>query len=145
MHACRLATALSIMCVVLCSGCRTVKEATLLGTYRLETPCTSASLTLNSDHTFEQNVRTSSGESSQLKGKWKLGHRSANAGFISHVIAPVSKPVQFEPFLDIVENGHAKQVSGAFFVAESLGRVIRLGPLVISCPNSASEVDYTKY
>lgn len=135
---------LTLMCVGLCSGCRTVKDSTLVGTYRVETPCTSASLTLNSNHTFEQSVRTTSGETKQIKGTWRLGERSGNAGFISRVITPVSKPVEFEPFLDLVKGGHSQEVKGAMFVAETSGPVIRMGPLVVSCPDSSYKVDYIK-
>lgn len=124
-------------------GCRTVNESTVAGTYRLRTPCVTATVVLNRDHTFSQSVQTSSGQTKQLKGEWRLTGAD-NKGIIGHLIAPFSKFVDLEPFLDLSHDARGEVVPGMSPTAETLGLSVSIGPIMVQCSNSEYKADYNK-
>ena len=128
------------------SGCRRVTEPNLVGTYRLETPCVTVSLILNQDHSFVQSARTSSGETKKITGKWSLSNRrnEKDGSNADRLIAPISQPLEFDSFLDLVHDNHGEQLGGGSFLAESVGATIRFGPVIVHCSDSEYKVDYVR-
>ena len=117
-------------------GCRTISESNLIGVYQAESPCVTASLALNKDHSFEQSLRTRSGETKRVMGKWKL--MEGNSSF-------AGKQVSFSPsFLDMVHDSQGVQVGGATLAAEGIGFAVHSGPIIVACPETSYKIDYVK-
>lgn len=116
--------------LLVCLGCNTVNESRLVGTYRADGLCVAITLTVNPDHSFVQSAETRTGEKNRLTGKWSVDKKD--------------KTVTFEPFLDFLNDTQGKQVGGASFPPETTGLGIKMGPVIVRCPDSDHEVDYLK-
>jgi hypothetical protein len=121
-----LVSALALVCL----GCSTVNESRLVGTYRADGSCVTITLVVNSDHSFVQSAETRSGEINRVTGRWNVGEKD--------------RTINFEPFLDFINDRHGRQVGGASFPPESMGLFVRLGPVVVKCPDSNRQIDYVK-
>jgi hypothetical protein len=117
-----------------CLGCHVTSERLIVGTYRAEAPCVTITLVLNRDHSFLQTVRTTSGETKQLTGKWTIGQWGQGI-----------KTVDFDSFLDFSKNEHGLQGSGGTgFRPELWPRGILMGPVIVECSESSYKIDYVK-
>ena len=131
MQTVRLRRTLLVSALMLtCSGCRVTSERFIVGTYRAEAPCATITLQVNHDHSFVQSIRTHSGETNRLTGRWSVDK--------------AEKTVQFEPFLEFLEEGLGRQISGFSSPVEMLPRGITIGPEIVKCPDSKHEIDYVK-
>ena len=113
-----------------CSGCRVTSERFIVGTYRAEAPCVTITLEVNRDHSFVQSVRTHSGEANKLVGRWSVDTSE--------------RLLNFEPFLDFLDDSRGRQVGGMSSPVELLPRGITIGPEIVKCPDSTHEIDYIK-
>ncbi len=52
--------------------------------------------------------------------------------------------MDFEPFLDFLNDAQGRQVGGASFPPEGIGKVIEMGPIIVKCPDSDHELYYAK-
>jgi hypothetical protein len=111
-------------------GCRTGRESKIIGLYRAEAGCLEIRLAINPDHSFTQSVRTNEGEAKQLAGTWSLDRRT--------------NYVTFRPFLDFLNGSPGVETGSASFQPELMGWVVEMGPVVIKCPDSSREINYTK-
>jgi hypothetical protein len=116
--------------LLVCSGCNTVNESRLVGTYRADGSCVNIMLVVNPDHSFVQSAEARSGEINRVTARWSVDKKD---GMIT-----------FEPFLDFLNDTHGKQVGGASFPPESMGLFVRLGPVIVKCPDSDHQIDYVK-
>ena len=71
-----------------------------------------------------------SGETNRLTGRWSVDK--------------AEKTVRFEPFLEFLEEGLGRQISGFSSPVEMLPRGITMGPEIVKCPDSNHEIDYIK-
>jgi hypothetical protein len=132
------------VCAFLLLGCQPVSERTLIGTFEAETPCVTVSIVFNKDHSFVLSTKTPSGEMRQIKGKWEFEALDKSATLFDRVLAPFSRFVSAEPFLDFSHNARGEQTAGASLKTESIGPSMHIGPDVIQCPDSRYEIDYIK-
>lgn len=121
---------LFVSLVLVCLGCSTVNESRLVGTYRADGSCVTITLSVNPDHSFVQNAETRTGETNRLTGRWSVDKRR--------------KYIDFEPFLDFLNDDHGRQVGGASFPPQVMGLGIELGPVIVKCPDSNHQIDYIK-
>jgi hypothetical protein len=121
-----------------CTGCHVTSERSIVGTYRAEAPCVTITLVVKRDHSFVQSVRTRSGETKELVGKWRIDQWKIDP-------QPV-KTVDFAPFLDFSEDEHGRQggPGGTGFRPERWPRGILMGPIIVKCPDSGYKIDYVK-
>ncbi len=121
-----------------CLGCHVTSERSIVGTYRAEAPCVTITLVLSGDHSFVQSVRTTSGETKQLIGKWSIDQWD-----IDHQVV---KTVDFDPFLDFSEDEHGRQgkPGRTGFRPERWPRGVLMGPIIVKCPDSGYKIDYVK-
>jgi hypothetical protein len=111
-------------------ACRTTNESRLVGTYRVDASCVTVSLVVNQDHSFVQRVETRDGETNRLTGKWSVDKKN---GYID-----------FEPFLDFLNDAHGRQLGFASYPPEIIGTVIEIGPVILKCPDSDHELYYAR-
>jgi hypothetical protein len=116
--------------VLVCLACTTVKESRLVGTYRADGLCVAITLMVNPDHSFVQSAETRTGETNRLTGTWSVDKKD--------------KTITFDPFLDFLNDTRGKQVGGASFTPEMTGLGIKMGPVIVKCPDSDHQVDYLK-
>jgi len=91
-------------------------------------------LVMNEDHSFVQSVRTTSGDSKQITGRWKIEESRQGV-----------KTVDFDSFLDFSNDFRGSQVGeGTGFWPERFPRGILMGPIIVKCPDSSHEIDYVK-
>lgn len=107
--------------------CTTTNESRVTGVWHAEASCVDVWLEVLPDHTFVQTVRTKQGEANQLTGTWSFDPYWIN----------------FNPFLDLIEDTRGKRVGGFGSPVEWIG-VLHMGPVIIKCPDSSHEADYTK-
>ena len=109
-------------------------ERSIVGTYKAEAPCVTITLAVKQDHSFVRSVRTTSGETRQLTGKWTI-----------HEWRQGEPTVDFDPLLDFMndERGGAGS-SGTGFRPERWPRGILMGPIIVKCPESSYKIDYVK-
>jgi len=121
-----------------CLGCHVTSERFIVGTYRAEAPCVTVSLVLNQDHSFVQSVRTTSGETKQLKGKWLMRQWRIDDDGVS--------TVDFDSFLDFHEDWRGREggPGETGFTPERWPRGILMGPIIVKCPDSDYKIDYVK-
>jgi hypothetical protein len=124
--------------IISCLGCHITSERFIVGTYRAEASCVTITLVLNRDHSFVQSVRTKTGETNQLKGKWFIRQWS-----IDH---RTQETVDFDSFLDFHEDYHGRDgVPGETgFTPELLPKGITMGPIIVNCPDGPDQIDYVK-
>ena len=116
--------------ILVCLACNTVNESRLIGTYRADSSCVTITLAVNPDHSFVQSVQTHTGGTNQLAGKWSVDKKD--------------ETITLEPFLDFLNDTQGRQVGGASFSPEMLGLGVRMGPIIVKCPDSVHEIDYVK-
>ena len=116
--------------VLICLGCNTVNESRLVGTYRADGSCVTITLVINSDRSFVQSAKTSTGETNRLTGRWSVDKKD--------------KTMTFQPFLDFMNDTHGRQIGFASFPPEMMGWTIEMGPVIVKCPDSDHEIDYVK-
>jgi hypothetical protein len=87
-------------------------------------------LVVNPDHSFVQSAQTRTGGTNRLTGKWSVDKKD--------------QTITFEPFLDFLNDAQGRQVGGASFPPEILGLGIRMGPIIVKCPDSDHQIDYVK-
>jgi hypothetical protein len=124
--------------LMLCgTGCHVTNERAIVGTYKAETSCVTINLTLGSDHSFAQKVKTTSGETRELTGKWSIDRWKAEPNPIT--------TVDFDTFLDFSKDYHGVGgPGGTGFRPERLPQGITMGPIIVKCPDSDHEVNYVK-
>jgi hypothetical protein len=105
-------------------------ERFIVGTYRAVAPCETITLVVNRDLSFVQSVRTSSGETNQLSGRWSVDK--------------ATKWLDFEPFLDFRSDDRGRQIGGFSSFAEMLPGSVTMGPMILKCPDSDHKIDYVK-
>jgi hypothetical protein len=115
---------------LLTSACVVTHDEDIAGTYIAKTPCATITLAVSVDHTFVQRVRTFSGETNELRGKWAV---DVNTGWTS-----------FEPFLGFSRSERGERGTGYSAKVERLPEGLTMGPMIITCPDSAHEVNYVK-
>jgi hypothetical protein len=95
-------------------------------------------LVLNRDHSFVQSVRTTSGETKQLTGKWGVDQWNTDHQMV--------KTVDFDSFLDFSEDEHGREggSGGTGFRPERWPRGVLMGPIIVRCPDSSYKIDYVK-
>ena len=118
------------MLLLSCLACRTTNESRLVGTYRADASCVIVTLVVKQDHSFEQIVETHESATNRLTGKWSVDREN---GYMD-----------FEPFLDFLNDAQGRQVGGASFPPEGIGKVIEMGPIIVKCPDSDHELYYAK-
>jgi len=116
--------------IVVCLACTTTSEPRLVGTYRADGQCVAITLVLNPDHSFVQTAQTQTGKANRLTGKWRVDKKG--------------NTIDFQPFLDFLNNMQGRQVGGATFPAETMGLFVRIGPVIVRCPDSDHQIDYVK-
>jgi hypothetical protein len=116
--------------VFVCLACRTVNESRLIGTYRGDGSCVTITLAVKPDHSFVQQVQTRKGETNELAGRWKLDKED--------------RSMTFEPFLDFLNDTRGRQVEFSTFTPETMGWMIKMGPLIVKCPDSNHQIDFVK-
>lgn len=127
------------------SGCGSIKESDIVGSYEARPPCVTVQLVLSRDHSFVQTVRTSAGEANEVRGRWELLDKSSEARSVwGRLTAHFSRTVHFEPFLDFLHDSRGEQVQGATLQAETQAGGIHMGPVLATCSGSLSETEYTK-
>lgn len=115
-------------------GCHVTSERSIVGTYKAEAPCVTITLAVKQDHSFVQSVRTTSGDTRQLTGKWTI-----------HEWRQGVTTVDFDPFLDFINDEHGGAESGGTgFRPERWPRGILMGPIIVKCPESSYKIDYVK-
>jgi hypothetical protein len=115
-------------------GCYVTNERSIVGTYKAETPCVTITLAVKQDHSFVQSVRTISGDTRQLTGKWTI-----------HEWQQGDTTVDFDPFLDFINDEHGGSASGGTgFRPERWPGAILMGPIIVKCPESSYKIDYVK-
>ena len=115
-------------------GCHVTSERSIVGTYKAEAPCVTITLAVKQDHSFVQSVRTTSGETRQLTGKWTI-----------HEWGQGLTTVDFDPFFDFLNDEHGDAgSSGTGFRPERWPRGILMGPIIVKCPESSYKIDYVK-
>jgi hypothetical protein len=121
-----------------CLACHVTSERFIVGTYRAQAPCVTITLVLNPDHSFVQSVRTASGKTNELIGKWRIDQWN-----IDH---RVFKVLNFDSFLDFHddERGERKGPGGTGFRPERWPRGVLMGPIIVKCSDSSYEIDYVK-
>ena len=114
-------------------ACYVTSERSIVGTYKAETPCVTITLAVKQDHSFVQSVRTTSGDTRQLTGKWTIHQRQGDT------------TVDFDPFLDFINDEHGgAEGGGTGFRPERWPRGILMGPIIVKCPESSYKIDYVK-
>jgi hypothetical protein len=117
----------AVVVVAMLTSCIEVNEPKVIGTWTAETRCVDVRLEVLPDHTFVQSVRTIDGATNHVNGTWSLNRYGMN----------------FKPFLDLADDTTGKQVVGMGSPVEWIG-VLHMGPMMVKCADSRSEVDYTK-
>jgi hypothetical protein len=111
-------------------GCSTVNESRLIGTYHGDGSCVTITLVVNADHSFVQQVQTRAGETNELAGRWKVDRKD--------------KSITFEPFLDFLNDARGRQIGFSTLSPEVMGWMIKMGPVIVKCPDSNHQIDYVK-
>jgi hypothetical protein len=103
-----------------------------VGTYGAEAPCVTITLDVKQDHSFVHSVRTASGDTRQLTGRWSV-----------HEWSQGNKTVDFDPFLDFVNHQRGDEARGeAGFSPERWPRGVLMGPIIVKGPESSYKIDY---
>jgi hypothetical protein len=105
------------------ADCGTPTESQLVGKYRVESTCMTASLVLNKDHSFSQNVHLKTGETRQVQGTWRL-EPSPKVSKAAHtvmgrLIARYSPRVAISPYLDVGVDDRVSETSAPFSLQKS--------------------------
>lgn len=116
--------------IVLCLGCRTVNEVRLVGTYHAYASCVDVRLVVNPDHSFVQTAWIRGASENELSGSWSIDKKD--------------RTITFKPFLDFLNDDHGRQLGFASFSPEVFGTVLELGPIIVKCPDSDHEINYSK-
>ena|SRR6266478_3209013 len=129
----------------LCSSCRTATDSNLVGTYRAEATCVKASLVLNKDHSFLQDLTMESGETKQIVGRWSLDV-SVRGGktLVGQMIARYSRSVTFRPYLNVRLDGRLEQLAFGSLGVDIFGPMTHMGPMIGKCGDSSYKIDYVK-
>lgn len=107
-----------------------MNESSLVGIYHAETSCLAITLIVKADHSFVQSVRMKDGGAKQLSGNWSVERGG--------------KWLVLKPFLDFTTNTQGTEAKSISLPPEAIGPVIEMGPVIIKCPDTTHEVNYSK-
>jgi hypothetical protein len=116
-----------LVCALPLLGCFATNDASVTGTYTAAAPCVTITLVVNKDHSFLQTIRETPGKTYQRSGRWRLDH---GGSFF------------FESNADQSLRGIYKVGFPPDGTVERWPRGKLLGPIIVTCPDSAHEIDY---